>query len=180
MGNECGLHVDYEGIPFIIKPSNRHGMQELDSVKALRVKGVDFRLIELSHRAVSVDDVVRYSLSEIAVDEICKTILLNGSDGGTHAALLLGSHRVDFKKVRDLIGVSVRIATFEEVKVATGVEPGAVCPILLSVPLLVDSRVLAKEKINFGSGHHLYGLEIDPKDLEKVVEYHLVDIAEAL
>lgn len=154
-------------------------MKELASVKALRGKGVDFMLIELSQRAVSVEDVVRYSVSEIAVDEICKTILLKGSDGEMHAALLLGSHRIDFAKVRGVIGVSVRIATFEEVKAATGVEPGAVCPILLRAPLLVDRRVLAKGRINFGSGHHLYGLEIDPRELERLVEYRLVDIAEA-
>ncbi len=154
-------------------------MQELDSARVLRRKGVDFRLIELSQRAVSVEDVVRYSVSEIAVDEICKTILLKGSDGEMHAALLLGSHRIDFAKVRGVIGVSVRIATFEEIKAATGVEPGAVCPILLRAPLLVDRRVLAKDRINFGSGHHLYGLEIDPRELERLVEYRLVDIAEA-
>ena len=154
-------------------------MQELDSVKALRGKGVDFRLIELIQRAVSVEDVVRYAVSEIAVDEICKTILLKGYDGEMHAALLLGSHRVDLTKVRGVIGVSIRIATFEEVKAATGVESGAVCPILLRAPLLVDSRVLAKERINFGSGHHLYGLEIDPRDLERIVEYRVADITEA-
>ncbi len=154
-------------------------MKELASVKALRGKGVDLILIELSQRAVSVEDVVRYSTSEITVDEICKTILLKGSDGEMHAALLLGSHRIDFAKVRGVIGVSVRIATFEEVKAATGVEPGAVCPILLRAPLLVDRRVLAKGRINFGSGHHLYGLEIDPRELERLVEYRLVDIAEA-
>ena len=171
--------MDIERIPFIIRPSNRRGMQELDSVKALRGKGVGFRLIELSQRAVSIEDVVRYSVSKIAVDEICKTILLKGSDGDMHAALLLGSHRVDFTKVRGVIGVSVKIATFEEVKEATGFEPGAVCPILLNVTLLVDRRVMAKERINFGSGHHLYGLEIDPRDLERLVEYREVDIAEA-
>ena len=82
-------------------------------------------------------------------------------------------------KVRGVIGVNVRIATHEEVKAATGVEPGAVCPILLRVQLLVDRRVLAKERINFGSGHHLYGLEIDPRDLERIVEYREVDITEA-
>jgi prolyl-tRNA editing enzyme YbaK/EbsC (Cys-tRNA(Pro) deacylase) len=153
-------------------------MEGLDSVRALRDKGVAFRLIELSQRAVSVEDVVRYSVSEIAVDEICKTILLKDPDGEMHAALLPGSRRVDLKKVRGVVGVSVRIATFEEVKAATGVEPGAVCPILLRAPLLVDRRVLAKDRINFGSGHHLYGLEIDPRDLERVVEYRLADIAE--
>ena len=153
-------------------------MEGLDSVRALRDKGVAFRLIELSQRAVSVEDVVRYSVSEIAVDEICKTILLKDPDGEKHAALLPGSRRVDLKKVRGVVGVSVRIATFDEVKAATGVEPGAVCPILLKAPLLVDRRVLAKDRINFGSGHHLYGLEIDPRDLERVVEYRLADIAE--
>ena len=154
-------------------------MLVLDSVRALRDRGVDFRVIELSQRAVSVEDVVRYSVSEIAVDEICKTILLKGSDGAMHAALLLGSHRIDFKKVKSVIGAKVKIATFEEVNATTGVEPGAVCPILLKDPLLVDHIVLTKEKINFGSGHHLYGLEIDPRDLERLVEYRLVDIAEA-
>jgi prolyl-tRNA editing enzyme YbaK/EbsC (Cys-tRNA(Pro) deacylase) len=153
-------------------------MRELDSARAFRRKGVGFMLIELSQRAVSVDDVVRYSVSEIAVDEICKTILLKSSDGETHAVLLLGNHRVDFKKVKGVIGANVRIATFQEVKATTGVEPGAVCPILLRVPLLVDRRVLAKERINFGSGHHLYGVEIDSRDLGRLVEYRLVDIAE--
>ena len=154
-------------------------MPELDSVRALRDRGVDFRVIELKQRAVSVEDVVKYSKSEIAVDEICKTILLKGSDGEMHAALLLGSHRIDFAKVVGVVGKSAEIATFEDVKAATGVEPGAVCPILLRVPLLVDRRVRAKERINFGSGHHLYGLEIDSRDLERLVEYRLVDIAEA-
>ncbi len=49
----------------------------------------------------------------------------------------------------------------------------------MNVTLLVDRRVMAKERINFGSGHHLYGLEIDPRDLERLVEYREVDIAEA-
>ena len=71
------------------------------------------------------------------------------------------------------------INTFRHARARTGVEPGAVCPILLKVQLLVDRRVLAKDRINFGSGHHLYGLEIDPRDLGRLVEYRLVDIAEA-
>jgi len=154
-------------------------MQRLDSARALQRKGVEFRLIELSQRAVSVEDVVRYSVSEIAVDEICKTILLKDSAGERHAVFLLGSQRTDFGKLKGIIGRSAKIATFEEVKATTGVEPGAICPILLKDPLLVDHIVLTKEKINFGSGHHLYGLEIDPRDLERLVEYRLVDIAEA-
>ena len=154
-------------------------MRELESVNVLRAKGVGFRLIELSQRAVSVEDVVRYSVKEIAVDEICKTILLKSFEGETHASLLLGSHRVDLKKVKDVIGARVRIATSEEVKVATGVEPGAVCPVLLKGTILIDEEVMTKKRINFGSGHHLYGLEIDPNDLNKLVDYRMADIAKA-
>jgi len=152
-------------------------MPELDSVRVLRDKGVDFRLIELKQKAVSVEDVVKYSKSEIAVDEICKTILLKDSAGERHAVFLLGSNRIDFAKVKEVIGRRAKIATFEEVKAVMGVEPGAICPILLSLPLLVDGRILTKERINFGSGDHLYGLEIKSRDLEKVVDYRLVDIA---
>ena len=152
-------------------------MEGLDSARVLQRKGVEFRLIELSQRAVSVEDVVRYSVLEIAVDEICKTILLKDSAGDRHAVFLLGSQRIDFGKVKGVIGRSAKIATSEEVKATTGVEPGAICPILLTLPLLVDHRVLTKERINFGSGDHLYGLEIKSRDLEKVVACRIVDIA---
>ena len=151
-------------------------MQELESLVVLRNKGIAFRLIELSQRAVSIEDVVRFSISEISVDEICKTILLKSHDGETHAVLLLGSQQVDLKKIQNIIGKKVRVASSEEVKMATGVEPGAVCPILLKGKLLVDREVMAKERINFGSGDHLYGLEIRTRDLGKVVNYQIVDV----
>lgn len=154
-------------------------MPELESVNALKTKGVGFRLIKLSQRAVSVEEVVRYSISEIAVDEICKTILLKGSDGDTYAVLLLGGDRVNLKKAEGVIGAKVRIASPDEVEAATGVEPGAVCPVLLKGTLLIDGKVMEKDRINFGSGHHLYGLEIDPDDLKRLVDYRVVDVVEA-
>ena len=119
--------------PFIQSPLEEYSMLELDSVRTLRDKGVDFRLLELKQRAVSVEDVIKYSISEIDVDEICKTILLKDSAGDRHAVFLLGSHRIDFTKVKAVIGRIAKIATFEEVKAATNVEPGAICPILLSL-----------------------------------------------
>ena len=76
-----------------------------------------------------------------------------------------------------MIGKS-SIASRAEVKEITGVDPGAVCPLLLDVPVFVDRRVLGLEMLNFGSGNHLYGVEIASVDLAKVLDYRLVDIAQ--
>ncbi len=45
-------------------------------LKQLKAKGIAFRLIELKDRAVSVDDVVRFSNGDIKKDEICKTMII--------------------------------------------------------------------------------------------------------
>jgi prolyl-tRNA editing enzyme YbaK/EbsC (Cys-tRNA(Pro) deacylase) len=154
-------------------------MPELESVRVLEEKGVDFRLIELEDRAISVDDVIKFAKEDINPREICKTIVMKDDEGDKLALLLLGNRRVDFKKARETIGGKLRIASFDEVKEATGVEPGAVCPLLLQIPLFVDEAVLSRERINFGSGDHLYGMEIRSRDLSKVVDYKLVDVAES-
>jgi len=153
---------------------------KLDSVKILEEKGVEYRLIELEDRAISVEDVVRFSRSEIRPEEICKTIIVKDGRGEMYAVLLAGDQRIDPDKAKGVIGGKVRIARFGEVKRATGVEPGAICPLLLEFPLLVDRGVLERERINFGSGDHLFGLEIRSEDLARVVDYTLVDVAELL
>ena len=152
-------------------------MAKLRSAEILESKGIDFRLIELEERALSIEDVIRYSKGPINVDEICKTMILKDRKGGRYAVLLRGGDRVDYGKSGEAIGEKVGIASFAEVKVAVGVDPGAVCPLLLEMDLLVDRRVMELEKLNFGSGNHLYGLEIKTRDLEKVVDFRVVDIA---
>ena len=149
---------------------------ELASARLLKEKGVDFRLIELTDRAVTVEDVVRYSKYVIDPDEICKTIILKDGKGSMHAVFLRGRHRIDFRKLRGVIG-KASVAAPDEVEEATGLKPGAVCPLTLDVPLYVDERVFDIEKVNFGSGNHLYGIEMSPNDIAKVVDFKVVDAA---
>ncbi len=149
---------------------------ELESTRLLEEKGVDYRLIELTDRAVTVEDVVRYAKDAIDPDEICKTIVLKGRDGRMHAVFLRGRDRVDFGKLRGLVG-KASVAAPDEVEEATGVKPGAVCPLTLDIPIYVDERVFGMERINFGSGNHLYGIELSPRDLAKVMEFKVVDAA---
>jgi prolyl-tRNA editing enzyme YbaK/EbsC (Cys-tRNA(Pro) deacylase) len=151
-------------------------MERLRSIKILERKGIEYRLIELEEEALSVNDVIKFSKEEINVNEICKTMILKDKYGGRYAFFLLGIDRVDYKKAREIVGKNVSIASFQEVKETVGVDPGAVCPILLKIDLYVDSKVMNLRKINFGSGNHLFGLEIRTCDLEKVVDFRVVDI----
>jgi len=154
-------------------------MVKLRSAEILESLGIEYRLIELEERALSIEDVIRYSKEPINVDEICKTMILKDREGGRYAVFLLGGDRVDYRKAGEAIGKKVSIASFQEVKEAVGVDPGAVCPLLLELDLFVDSKVMALERINFGSGNHLYGLEIRPRDLEKIVDFRVADVARA-
>ena len=138
--------------------------------------GIKYRIIELKDRAISVDDVIEYSKEPINPDEICKTILIKQKKQ-YYALFLRGADKINFKKLKQLIGKS-SIASRTEVKEITSVDPGAVCPLLLEVPVIVDNRVLGLEKLNFGSGDHLYGVELASVDLARVLNYRLADIAE--
>jgi prolyl-tRNA editing enzyme YbaK/EbsC (Cys-tRNA(Pro) deacylase) len=148
----------------------------LDSVKILREKGVPFRIIELSEKAISVEDVIEYSKSRINPEEICKTIIVKDKKGEKYGVFLRGSDRIDFNKLNKILG-KVSIASLEDVKESTGVEPGSVCPLTLQNPILVDERVLSLEKINFGSGNHLYGIELKTSELKDIINYQVKDIA---
>lgn len=154
---------------------------ELPIEKLLKGKRIEYKLIKLKQNAYTVDDVVRYSAG-VRPDEICKTLILRGKKTGRKFAIFLrGCDRIDFPKTRKLFGEETGIASPEEVGKAAGVSPGAVCPFLLNlnVPLFVDGKVMVLQKINCGSGHHLYGLEFRREDLAKGVSYQLVDLSKA-
>jgi len=151
---------------------------KLESAEILEEKGVSYRLIELREKAFSVKDVIEYSKDKLDPEEICKTIILKDEKGNKYAIVLLGNHRISFSKAKRFIGSGITILKPEEVKQTTEIEVGAICPILLRMPIFVDKRVFEKEKINFGSGNHLYGLEVFTKDLGKAINFRIVDAAQ--
>lgn len=151
---------------------------ELQIEKLLKEKGVEYRLIKLSQNAYTVNDVVKYSEGDVESEEICKTIILKGKKTGKNIAILLrGNDRLNFSEAKKNFVEEMTIANEEQVKEVAGVGPGAVCPLLLNTGLSVDKRVLNLERINCGSGNHLYGLEFRTKDLAKMVDYKIVDLA---
>jgi prolyl-tRNA editing enzyme YbaK/EbsC (Cys-tRNA(Pro) deacylase) len=152
---------------------------ELPVEKLLKEKGVEYRLIKLSQKARTVDDVAKDPEGEVRLDEICKTIILRGKKSGKNIAVLLrGTDRINFAEAEKIFGEKAALANKEQVKEAAGVEPGAVCPFLLNVELFVDRRVAEIKKMNCGSGDHSYGLEMRTSDLAKAADCKIADLAD--
>jgi len=150
----------------------------LEVERLLGEKGIKYRLIELTGCAMTVADVARYSKGNINVEEICKTVIMRDRKGGCYAFFLVGTDRVDVIKARRLTGKNLRIANSAEVRDSANVDPGAVCPLTLRIPLIVDTHITALKNVNFGSGHHLYGIEMKTCDLLSAFPCTIADIAE--
>lgn len=139
--------------------------------KLLKDKKIDYKIIDLPSVAISVDDVVRLSDGQIKEEEIVKTLVVKTRKGESIACILKG---------RDKLKVEVmeRLATKEEILEIAQVEPGAVCPILIGIPIIIDHKVTKLKRINMGSGDHLKGLEMDFLDLVRVLsDYQIKEIA---
>lgn len=128
----------------------------------LDFRKINYRLIKMSGRAISVDDVILLSNGDIKKEQICKTIIVKGAST-FYGFFLEGSKKIDFEKSE--FGEKLKIAPASDVRAVAGVEPGAVCPLLIDVPVIVDEMVLQHEKVNFGSGDHRYGIEMAPSDV---------------
>lgn len=142
----------------------------------LKHGNIKFRLIELTDRAMTVSDVIKFSMGDVKAEEICKTIIVKDEKGNYFGLFLEGSRKIDFARVAALLGSKARIASAEEVRNITGIEPGAICPLLLKIPVIVNKGVLKFDNVNIGSGDHLYGIEMNPKDLLGLVDARVEDI----
>jgi Cys-tRNA(Pro)/Cys-tRNA(Cys) deacylase len=123
-------------------------------VEELKKKSVEFELIDLTKRADPY--------------KAFKTLIIKKSSGEYFVVLLPLDKKVDIKQLEKRYGSEISFATAEEVKNVTGVEPGAVCPITLKIPLYIDDSAFRYKKISVGSGDQSYSLAIEPRTLMKL------------
>jgi len=135
-------------------------------------------LTKLSGKVVSHVDVLKYDKESDPEDD-CKTIIVKDKKRNYYALAVRGMMRIDFSKAKEAIGKKISILDQKELKKITGKDPGSVCLLLLkNMKIFVDKRILEREKMHFSSGHPLYGLGINTKDLDKVIKFDTVDIAQ--
>jgi prolyl-tRNA editing enzyme YbaK/EbsC (Cys-tRNA(Pro) deacylase) len=143
---------------------------------ALRSAAVDSRIEEFSAGTPTAEAAARAVGCELG--EIVKSLVFV-SDGRFVLALVPGDRRADTTKVAAAAGASTaRIAAPDEVRDATGFEPGAVAPF----PLTRIDRVLLERSlldsplvwVGAGSPRHMAGLA--PLDLMRLANADSVDI----
>lgn len=166
--------------------------------KYLKDKKINHKISDLGGEVYKVEDVIKVGINP---DEILKTLIVK-STAKPHfakasrgweglefkdkyfAIVLRGKDRVDFKKVRRLFGpsaslrVKCELAKPEEVQKVAGVPVGAVCPILLHVPIYFDREALNLKHVNMGSGDLTKELKMDFEDLlSGIGSYKVADLS---
>ena len=151
--------------------------------KYLRKKKIPYKVVDLGGEVFTVDEVKKTGVEE---GEIVKTLIVRIEELNKTQFVVLavrGCDRVDFKKVRRLFGpstalrVNCELARPREVEKVCGVPIGAVCPILVGVPLYFDRKVMDLLHVNMGSGDLTKGLEMELTDLLKAVgDYKVEDL----
>jgi Cys-tRNA(Pro) deacylase len=145
----------------------------------LREAGVDARLEEFSDGTATA--AAAAAALGCDVDQIVKSLVFI-CDGRPVLALVPGDRRADPDKVADAAGARyARVASLEEVRAATGFDPGAVAPFPASAAtrVVVDRDLLRHPTVwaGAGSAHHVVGLS--PLDVVRLTRAELADLAEA-
>lgn len=139
----------------------------------LKEHNIKYEITKHDRKIIKSDDL---EYKNIKKEDVCKTIILKTRKGEYLAVCLKGEDRIDTKKVREIIGKKVDIASHQSVESSTGLKVGEICPLLVDMPILIDKKVFEKDKLHFGSGDLHHDLVMNPKDLEKVIKFKIVDI----
>lgn len=99
---------------------------------------------------------------------------------GVHAlCLVLATHRLDVNKaVREALAVKkLSFATAETTLELTGMEIGGVTPfgVAETIPVLVDSAVMDRERIVLGGGNRVSKLRLDPAALAALTNVRVIE-----
>jgi prolyl-tRNA editing enzyme YbaK/EbsC (Cys-tRNA(Pro) deacylase) len=141
----------------------------------LRRAAVESRVEEFPAGTKTAEDAA--SAVGCDVGQIVKSLLFS-CDGRPVLVMVGGDRRADRAKVEAAVPCEkAKIAGPDEVRAATGFEPGAVAPFPLPgiETILVDQELLLHEVVWTGAGSHQHVLAIAPVDLVRLTHARSVD-----
>ncbi|MEM3383323.1 MAG: YbaK/EbsC family protein [Nitrososphaerales archaeon] len=147
------------------------------SIEILEKENVKYKLVELPKSGITSKSVKE--MINVKLEDICKTIVLTDGNKNFVAGFLQSNKNIDLEKMKKIFNFKeIRLARAKELKEFLCLAPGEVCPLLLKIPIVFDSSVLKKEMVHLGSGDIHYDLELNPKDLLKLVNAKIENISE--
>jgi Cys-tRNA(Pro) deacylase len=146
----------------------------------LRAAGVEARIEEFETGTPTAEDAAQAVGCKLA--QIVKSLVFD-CDGSPVVVLVPGDRRADARKVARAAGCRrATIAGPDEVRSATGFEPGAVAPFPLQrvTRVLVDRQILVHDRVWIGAGSSRHLATLAPTDLVRLAKAEPMDaVAEA-
>jgi prolyl-tRNA editing enzyme YbaK/EbsC (Cys-tRNA(Pro) deacylase) len=143
----------------------------------LRARAVQYE--EIDHgRVLTLADVEREIGGKTA--EMIKALIVKTPEGFILAALP-GDRKLDRKKLADFLGYPgkrVDLIPADQVEGAIGLPLGAITPIAIGLPVVMDESVAKKDQVFCGMGTLFCTLKIKAADLIWLSEAKLTDISQ--
>ncbi|MFB6144949.1 MAG: aminoacyl-tRNA deacylase [Candidatus Nanohaloarchaea archaeon] len=151
--------------------------QDLENVRRA-VNDIEVNDIEAEFIVHAKAETVDESAENTGVekDEIVKTLVFNA--GEPVAVLCPGDKRVSEKKLSDITGEKVSMASPSEVRDSTGYYVGGVSPFDLDIPVYMEESILDSERAKPAAGSRVVGVTLDPEDLKELTDAEVVEVAE--
>ena len=133
--------------------------------QALTAAGLDVKIHAMAQPTRTATEAA--TAAGVTLDQIVKSILLQGADGQLHLFLTAGGNQVDPARAATLTGQSLHRADAETVRRITGFAIGGVAPLghLTPLPVWFDPRLLDFAKVWAAAGTPNHIFQIDPRSL---------------
>lgn len=157
--------------------------RKTEIIRLFHTHHVPFRMIRYAAPLFTIEAVA--TQRQVIREVLLKSILLREKKSARYVmACVLGNYRLDPYAVRQHLAPGWRRLSFAsaaEVQQVTGYLCGAVAPLCLpaGMPILFDTAVIDYTRVNISCGDPLMGLELELRDLVRLVSPKFVPIVEA-
>lgn len=149
---------------------------ESEDIKAyeelLRNLDIDFKIVEHPELKTPTDTQAYLGLT---MADGLSTMIMKVS-GSYIAVLRRDDCRLDFSKLKHIVGKDVRMASPEEFHEVTGLQPGTARVYNPGMKTYLDSKLFEKEYLTGGSGSFLCSFRYRAEDLKKIPGAEIVDV----
>ncbi|HXG17726.1 MAG TPA: YbaK/EbsC family protein [Methylomirabilota bacterium] len=131
--------------------------------------------------AYTAQEVAHYQ--HVPGKQMAKVVIVKKASGGLTMLVLPASHKVDFAKLRQVLGEHAELAQEKEFRTQfPGCEVGAEPPFgnLFHIDTIVDSALAEDEEIVFNAGSHWQTVKMRYADYERLVRPRVATFAEHL
>ena len=155
-------------------------MEKTNAIRMLDQKKIKYNTYEYPHEdGVCVDGETVAQLLNQNPDTVFKTLVTVGNDKRYYVCVVPVKQELDLKKAAKAFGVkSLEMIAVKDINNVTGYIRGGCSPIGMKkvVPTIIDESALLYENIIFSGGKIGLQIEMNPKDIEKLIRVSFKEI----